>query len=588
MVSDQRTPQAVSRVRWRHGTLKETLVNTIQIRLSRIALALMPWLALSGAAQAQSTPPVIGSQNTVTADPPVSRPHEKPCVVQLFSGFQFVNYNIQDYQFTPSCAGPFEKIVFTADFNVTAGVQYDRTAIVDLAYVNIYFGTTAEPGTSLSPSWHVERDLTDYAALFSSAQTGHVILGNTVNSTYTGVISGSAELEFYPAHSPAQASPAADAVLPLTQSNGSGGINEPATLNTGTDQLATTFTLPKNIERAYLDVISQSQIGDEFWYTCVPNDVATELESCSNTGFREAEVSIDGQSAGVAPIYPWIYTGGIDPFLWAPLPGVQTLNFVPYRVDLTPFAGLLSNGAQHTVAVSVFNANGYFSEAASLLLYLDHGSAQVTGALTSNTIGTGPNPAVTENLQTDASGDITGSVAVTSSRQFGVAGFVNTSHGRIDTRVQQSVNFSNVQNFTINATTYDQDITQSTAVQSLTTTRQGPVFSETLESFGYPLTMNIDVVAAADGSEAQTTTVSQEFRNSMVSPFLVSGVINKVNSTDTLNFDSSGNFTGNTGAQSSQTYDSFNTLGQIYSCSLASENNALTFASHGCTNQLSQ
>ncbi|MGA8102366.1 MAG: peptide-N4-asparagine amidase [Candidatus Acidiferrales bacterium] len=565
-----------------------TVPGSFQIRLSLMALALMPLLALPGAARAQGTPPVIGSQNTVTADPPVSRPNEKPCVVQLFSGFQFVNYNIQDYQFTPSCPGPFEKIVFTADFNVTAGVQYDRTAIVDLAYVNIYFGTTPEPGTTLSPTWHVERDLTDYAALFGSAQTGHVILGNTVNSTYTGVISGSAELEFYPAQWPAQAPPAADAVLPLTQSNGSGGINEPATLNTGADQLATTFTLPQNIERAYLDVISQSQINDEFWYTCVPNDVATELESCGNTGFREAEISIDGQPAGVAPVYPWIYTGGVDPFLWAPIPGVQTLNFVPYRIDLTPFAGLLSNGAQHTVAVSVFNADSYFSEAASLLLYLDHGSQQVTGALTSNTIGAGPNPAVTENLQTDASGDITGSVSVTSLRQFGVAGFVNTSHGRIDTQVQQSVNFRNVQNFTINATTYDQDITQGTQVQSLTTTRQGPVFSETLESFRYPLTMNIDVLVAADGSESQTTTVSQEFDNNIVSPFFVSAVINKVNSTDTLNFDAAGNFTGNTGAKSSQTYDSFNTLGQIYSCSLASENNALTFASRGCTDQPSR
>jgi hypothetical protein len=46
----------------------------------------------------------------------------------------------------------------------------------------------------------VERDETDYAALFNSPQSGHVILGNLVNSTYTGVISGSAELEFYPSH----------------------------------------------------------------------------------------------------------------------------------------------------------------------------------------------------------------------------------------------------------------------------------------------------------------------------------------------------------------------------------------------------
>ena len=33
-------------------------------------------------------------------------------------------------------------------------------------------------------------------------------------------------------------------------------------------------------------------------------DVAAELESCTNTAFREAEISIDGTSAGVAPVYP--------------------------------------------------------------------------------------------------------------------------------------------------------------------------------------------------------------------------------------------------------------------------------------------
>jgi Peptide N-acetyl-beta-D-glucosaminyl asparaginase amidase A len=88
--------------------------------------------------------------------------------------------------------------------------------------------------------------------------------------------------------------------------------------------------------------------ADEFWCTNAPNDVATELEEYGGTGFRETEISIDGQPAGLAPVYPWIFTGGIDPFLWVPIPGVQTLNFVPYRVDLTPFAALLSNGESHT------------------------------------------------------------------------------------------------------------------------------------------------------------------------------------------------------------------------------------------------
>jgi hypothetical protein len=48
---------------------------------------------------------------------------------------------------------------------------------------------------------------------------------------------------------------------------------------------------------------------------------------------------------------------------------VHTLNFEPYRVDLTPFASILSNGQQHAVAVNVYNADQYFSATATLLLY---------------------------------------------------------------------------------------------------------------------------------------------------------------------------------------------------------------------------
>src|ERR1700741_2296724 len=329
-----------------------------------------------------------GSSNTVTADPPVSRPHVKPCVVTLFSGLQFVDFSVPTHQYQPpsACPGPWQKVVFTADFSVTAGRQFDRTAIVDMGFVNLYFGTTAEPRASLAPSWHVERDVTDYSALFASPQSGSIILGNIVNSTYTGIISGSASLEFYPANEHDSPQHVPDVVLPLRQSNGSGGFNEPAFLATSTDQLASTLTLPGNVEKAYLDVITQSQIGDEFWYSCVPNDVANELQSCGGTAFREAEISIDGQPAGVAPVYPWIYTGGVDPYLWRPTPGVQTLNFLPYRVDLTPFAGQLSDGKPHEVAVQVAGANSYFAATATLLVYRDAHAKQVTGKITRNTL----------------------------------------------------------------------------------------------------------------------------------------------------------------------------------------------------------
>ncbi len=550
-----------------------------------VMISLLAAVLLTASLALAQNAPVVGSGNTFTADPPVARPPGKPCVVQLFSDFTFADFSIKTFTYTPpsGCPGPWEKVIFTADFNETTGVQYDRTAQISLGYVNLYFGTTPEPTPTLAPVWHAERDVTDYSALFETAQNGEANLGNLVNSTYTGIIYGSATLEFYSAHDgrygnqiASDAQKTADAVYPLP--NASGGAKA---LFLPTDQLTETFTLPTNVERAYLDVVAQNQSNDEFFYTCVPNDVASELQSCGNTAFREVDVSVDGQPAGVAPAYPWIFTGGIDPSLWAPIPGVQTLNFIPYRIDLTPFAGLLSNGQAHSVALSVFNVDSYFQATATLLVFLDHGTKQITGGLTANTIG-GPSPVVTENLTTDSSGDITGSVTVTSERQFELDGYVNTSHGRVDTKVQQKLNYSNVQNFTINATSYIQDITQATDVESKTTTKSGFLTSETSQSFHDPFTLDISELVAADGSVSVQTTVNQGYKRESFSPYSFSSVDNTVNSTDTSNYDSSFNFLGNSGQASSQTYIGKNGFGPEYSCTLTAANNVLTDVSQGC------
>src|SRR5882757_1569711 len=124
--------------------------------------------------------PQVGSSNTVSADPPVPRPHTRPCSVQLFQNLEFADFNIKSFSYTPppDCPGPWAKVVFTADFTVTAGRQFDRTAKFFLGGVNIYFGTTAEPRAALSPSWHVESDVTDLSAAFKSAQSGFANIAN--------------------------------------------------------------------------------------------------------------------------------------------------------------------------------------------------------------------------------------------------------------------------------------------------------------------------------------------------------------------------------------------------------------------------
>ena len=558
-----------------------------RIRHLLIAALLTPFLMCT-AVLAQSTNRQVGTQFEVTADPLVPRPHGRPCVVTLFSNYTFAFFSdtAKTFQFTPpsNCSGPWKKIVLEADFSENGGRQFDRTASMYLGNANIYFGTTPEPLPTLTNTWHVERDVTDYSALMSVPQQGTMILQNCTtdcpppyNTELNGVFTVNANLEFYPADDRRheEGNRPADVVLPMVQINSSGGINLPANSANSAVPFSTTFTLPTNIERAYLDVVSQSQSTDEQWFACFPDDLGSinEVYGCGHTDFRETEVTIDGKPAGIAPVSPWVYTGFL-PDQWRPMPAAQTLDFVPYRVNLTPFAGLLSDGNPHTVSVSVFNDDFYFSMTASLLLYLDHGSTQVSGAVTKNTL-TSPSPVVTENLQ--GTSTVTGTIGVTSNRQFTIAGYVKTSHGRVATSVSQKQNFSSTQTIdfdTVNFTVLDQQTSVQTSVSSKTTASSRAGTVSTIENFSFPITVNFTfpVTTAPFGFTVATT---QRYHTDSEIwfgwfPAYFNSVTNSVAASDV------------SPASSSQKYSYFDSEGQFYNCQIATHNNTLTKLSRGC------
>ena len=536
---------------------------------------------------AQSKSRQVGTQYTVTADPLIARPDAQLCVVRLFTNFQFALFSETNQTFTSippaGCSGPWQKVVLDVDFSENAGRQFDRTASLYVGNANLYFGTTPEPlpaAGNATNTWHIERDVTDYSALFMSSQTGTMVLQNCTtdcpppfNTELTGVFTVSAALEFYPAQGAAPRTP--DVVLPLEQSNGSGGVNLPVLLFSPTDQLTTTFSLPMNVEQAYLDVIAQSQSTDEQWFACFPNDLANinEVYGCGNTDFRETEVTIDGQPAGIAPISPWVYTGFL-PDQWRPIPAAQTLDLVPYRVNLTPFAGVLSDGQPHTVALSVFNNDFYFSTAASLLLYLDAGSAQVNGAVTQNTL-TNPSPVVSENLQ--GTSTVTGTIGVKSARNFVIAGYVNTSHGKVSTSISGQQDFASTQtiNFdTVNFSVLDQKTSVSTDLDTVTSVSSSNGKSSTHETFNFPIT--VDVVLPVNNSTfGLTVETAQNYRTSKLvlqngKQTQYSWVNNSVAGSDV------------NPPSSSQQYKSFDMNGPAYNCRIASASSVLTSVSPGC------
>ncbi|WHZ18334.1 MAG: hypothetical protein OJF55_000483 [Rhodanobacteraceae bacterium] len=561
----------------------------------RIVTAAVGWLIVMSAAAAMAPqaivgPPIkIGETGAAVADPLVPVPAETPCVVKLYTAGSatgtFDDYSAHGFDYTPpaGCNGPWNKVVFKADFNVTTGRQFDRTASVWIGGVNLYFGTTQEPSASRSPSWHVERDVTELSSLLMSAHPGNAVVYNIFNGTYNGSITGSAELDFYPATPEFPAPRVPDQVLSL----GSDPAGNAVSIYTDQSPMTRTFTLPANIDRAYLEVTAEPQSGDEFWYSCGP-DAYASITGCGGTAFREAEVAIDGKPAGIVPISGWVYTGGVDPYLWRPIPGVQTLNFEPYRVDITPFAGLLDDGQPHAISVSVVtgdpafqNSSQRFDTAATLLLYQDHAATQLTGALTQDA-DSGVHPVQQNTADPDG---IHYTFGVTSHHSLVTRGYLDTPHGRVPSNVVQDVRFSNQQQITNSASQFEQDIAQtSTALQrSFGRPYDGPASATT--NWSFPLTMDINFQVANDGSQTQATTVAQTFSRQYDEEgpggHHASNRNQTDNTADTLNFDASGNFTGPTGQQATQGYTFTASDGSCYSRSIAATAGAITSVTDG-------
>lgn len=573
-------------------------------------------LVLPSAFAAAQTSPAVGDRGVAIADAPVPRPAGTPCAANLYSDVAFDDHGDatsraakpREWVYTPpaQCAGPWSKVVLEADFSVTAGHQYDRTVSLWLKGVNLFYGTTQEPSAKVSPHWHVERDVTDYAGLLRDAGHGQTILNNWIDATRAGVIHGSARLVFYPATTGSKAASPADLAIGLVgDSDG-----HPVDVQNGNETLSRTLTLPRNVEHVVLDLIAQSQAVDEQWYMCIddadmeptrdfslgPPNAGDPLEQCPGGNFREVAVSIDGQPAGRAPVYPWTYTGGVDPNLWRPTTDIQTLNFTPYRVDLTPFAALLDDGKPHTVAVRVLGAHDFFSLAANLLAWRDHGRDVLTGSLTQNTLATqddAPKPSVQRQFKHGANDTLHGEVDTLQNGHYVITGELQTSHGKVVTRVEQHADFVNRQGFDHpSKDIYDQRIAMHTQVidDARTTTDAGTV--QDTHHLEYPLLIDIRKQVRANGDFTADITMQQGYlskrqhtEDGHVSFW--STLDNHLISHSNTDFNAGGTgITGSRGQHGQQVYRFSDSLGRCYARRVETREQAVVAvgSGEGCPN----
>eukprot|EP01063_Lacrimia_lanifica_P028058 TRINITY_DN4025_c0_g1_i4.p1 TRINITY_DN4025_c0_g1~~TRINITY_DN4025_c0_g1_i4.p1 ORF type:complete len:559 (+),score=118.82 TRINITY_DN4025_c0_g1_i4:44-1720(+) len=361
---------------------------------------LAPLLALSACAAPPARPSPASrvgafpnSANPVTASPPLTPlgPLVASCALIENAALKSYNQLAQQVYHASECipAGmPSDALQVVLTFHGRVkGVQFDRTGAVWLGDVALLRTTTPEP-TPEGIEWTVQRDVTDYRALFLDDTPRNTTLSipNIVDGTYNGVLYVNVSIALYQIESAAatQSRKIMSLAAPVSSKTGPW---KPITAY-GTDTVGAEVTLGvRNANEIFLDVFASGHGCEEFWYTNPPDGYANATGNCGGGAFRLIRVFVDGTLAGTLFPYPTVYTGGINPLLWRPLTGIESFDVVPYRFDLTPFAGLLNDAAPHRISVDVVgnNEKGYWYLDPVLVVGTDRSAGIVRGGIVSHT-----------------------------------------------------------------------------------------------------------------------------------------------------------------------------------------------------------
>ncbi|KAL8964838.1 MAG: hypothetical protein Q9183_004185, partial [Haloplaca sp. 2 TL-2023] len=262
----------------------------------------------------------------------------------------------------PPCS--FNRV--TMNLIVTSeGRQFDRLGIMYLGDIEVFRTSTAEPTTN-GIVWTYVKEMDHYTSLWRSEQKIIFDLGNLVDETYTGIFSTRLIATF---STVPNSRSTADQILPISRQ--ASGENAPSAFSVPSDRAMVQHRIPSHTERAVVSLSACGQAAEEFWYTNVLNSqvitFADEIGTLSGySPFREVQLLIDGQLAGVSWPFPVIFTGGISPGLWRPIAGIDAFGLQEHEIDITPWLPDLCDGADHSFEIQVVGVDDDGKENAAL------------------------------------------------------------------------------------------------------------------------------------------------------------------------------------------------------------------------------
>ncbi|KAJ4354744.1 hypothetical protein N0V95_003586 [Ascochyta clinopodiicola] len=396
-------------------------------------------------------------------------------------------------------------------FNLTvtsAGRQFDRLALMFFDDVEIFRTSTAEP-THNGIVWRYAKDMSSYLALFKQPHKIIFDLGNLVDDTYTGAWHTTLTGTYFTAEDLLEP---ADIIFPVSARRSP--ADRPSHFTVPESKATDALKIPKNARRAVFSISACGQATEEFWWSNVLSSDSKRFGDDDilhgHSPFRELQLFIDNQLAGVAWPFPVIFTGGVVPGFWRPLVGIDTFDLVEDEIDVTPFLPRLNDNEDHVFEIRVVgieddgHGHGELTQSiesswvvtGKLFIWLDADFSIVSG--TSHTIQT-PTPSI--SVSSSAIKDVIDSLeySVHVSRFLHISSTLETSKGPKKVSWTQNLVYSN--HGTLTGRGNDQIVWQNTSGYNTSPS------STYFKSFAYPLWVTNSYRAPSSGGFAIDATM---------------------------------------------------------------------------------
>ncbi|KAK7943373.1 asparagine amidase a [Apiospora aurea] len=431
----------------------------------------------------------------------------------------------------PNCDFDHVVINFTT---LVRGRQFDRTGVMYLGDTEVWRTSTAEPNPS-GIRWVWLKDMTPFLSLWKQPQTIIFDLENIVNEQYTGLLNTTLTATFFKRPSPSRSpsanstaagsySPPADQIIPITQRLGAQG--KPSQFTVPEQNASNTIAdFPRHARRAVFAVDVKGQGNEEFWWSNVPQSAARTFDRTYGTypgysPWREVQVAIDGQLAGVVWPFPVIYTGGVVPQLHRPIVGIDTFDLREHEIDITPFLPRLCDGKSHTFNISIVGLVDNGSDQAALstttesswyvtgkvFIWLDEDAQSVTTGEIEQVSRSEPSIDFAQKITQNATGfNQTLDFALTVSRKLSISASVKTQKGESTATWSQTLDYSNVgQVFD-----YGNGEVNTFSITGLDQAKSGDEVVAYATNYSYPLFCNQTQVTSPEGNLTLTAELNQ-------------------------------------------------------------------------------